>query len=60
MDRGEKSILCLDLKVSSLDGRSIRDKGPKGQQVAKRAKLGSSERFGWPCITRIQPLISNV
>lgn len=33
----EKSILCLLLKVSSLDGMSKSERGPKGEHVAKRA-----------------------
>ena len=57
---GEKSILCLDLKVSSLEGRSNNDRGPNGQQVANNASWGSSLRGFCPCITLIHPLISNV
>lgn len=58
---GEKSILCLDLNVSSLDGKSNKDNGPKGQQVANSPICGSSVCRGvLLCNIRIHPLISNV
>lgn len=62
MDIGEKSILCLDLKVNSLDGKSSSDSGPNGQHVANSPICGSSVERGaiLLCNNRIQPLISKV
>lgn len=48
MDKGERSILCFDLNVRSLEGMSNKESGPNGQQVANNANIGSSDLRACP------------